>query len=535
MRKEATMKIEKLLLGGPARGVARGALALLFLLAAASGKSQTKPFRVEEATIAGIHAAYKTGQLSSRQLVQLYLDRIAAYDKKGPNINSIITVNPKALEEATQLDAAYQKAGFVGPLHGIPVILKDQIDAQGMPTTMGSVLLQNFYPDKDSTVVAKLRKAGAIILGKATLGEMGGGDTYGSLFGETRNPYALDRTVGGSSGGPGASIAANFATVAVGQEGFASIRRPAAWNSLVGMRPTAGLVGRAGMWDGWPAINGSPGPMARTVEDLAALLDAMVGYDPEDPLSSLGVGHVSGSYTRFLDKDGLRGARLGILRESIGGGSEPESEDFQKITEVFDKAVAELKAAGAEVVDPIVIPNIKELLRKRSEGSEHEEAIQRYFGRNAKPPFASAADMVRSPDFAKLLPRAQQRLKNSPDPSGNYQFLLARQELLLHILKVMADNKLDAIVYKSVEHQPNLISEGMNPPYVSSKGAPALNTFLVFVPAITVPAGFTRDNLPVGITFQGRPYSDAMMIQLAYAYEQATHHRKPPSSVPPLR
>lgn len=529
------MKEKRVFFWRPSQGTAPLALVMLFLLSPALGRSQTKPFRVEEATIAEIHAAYLAGQLSSRQLVQLYLDRIAAYDKKGPSINSIIAVNPKALEDADQLDAAFKKSGLVGPLHGIPVILKDQIDAKGMPTTLGSVLLKDFYPEKDSFAVEKLRKAGAIILAKATLGELGGGDTYGSLFGETRNPYALDRTVGGSSGGPGASIAANFATVAVGEEGFASIRRPSTWNSLVGMRPTAGLVSRTGMWDGWPATNGSLGPMARTVTDLTRLLEVLVGYDSEDPLTSLGVGHVPNSYTQFLDQNGLKGARLGILRESIGGGSEPASEDFRKVTEVFDKAVAELKAAGAAVVDPIVIPNLKELLRKRAEGPEHEEAIQRYFGRNSRPPFRSAEDMLRSPDFSKLSPFAQPRLKYWADPSRNYQSLLARQELLVNVLKVMADNQLDAIVYKSVEHQPNLISEGINPPYINSRGVAGWNTFLVFVPVIAVPAGFTRDNLPVGITFQGRPYSEGTMIRLAYAYEQATHHRKPPPSVPPLR
>src|SRR3990170_2735673 len=210
-------------------------------------------FRLLETTIDDIHRAYKSGQLTSRQLVQMYLDRIEAYDKKGPTLNAIITINSQALEEADRLDAAFKASGLVGPLHGIPVIIKDQADAKG---------------------------------------------------------------------------------------------RPATWNSVAGMRPTAGLVSRGGVYAGWPEIAGSLGPMARTIRDLAILLDAMVGYDPEDPLTSKGVGHVPDSYTKFLDKSGLKGARIGILRESIGHDSEPESEDFKKIVEVFDKAVAELKAAG---------------------------------------------------------------------------------------------------------------------------------------------------------------------------------------------
>src|SRR5437899_2218947 len=315
--------------------------------------SQAQPFRLEETTIDAVHDAYKAGRLTSRQLVQLYLKRIDAYDKKGPAINSIITINPKALEEADRLDAAFKASGFAGPLHGIPVIVKDQMDVKGMPTTLGSILFKDYYPDRDSMVAEKLRKAGAIILGKATLGELGGGDTHGSLFGSTRNPYGLDRTAGGSSGGSGAGLSANFATIAVGEEGFASIRRPSTWNSVVGMRPTAGLVSRGGMFDGWPEVNGSLGPMARTVTDLAKLLDVMVGYDPEDPLTARGVSHIPDTYTKFLDRNGLQGARIGILREPMVQGAEPQAADSGKVRAVFDKAVRELKAAGANVVDPI--------------------------------------------------------------------------------------------------------------------------------------------------------------------------------------
>ena len=201
-------------------------------------------FNILETTIDEIHADYKSGQLTCRQLVQMYLDRIEAYDKKGPAINAIITLNSQALKEADRLDAAFKTSGFVGPLHGIPVVVKDQADAAGMPTTLGSVLFKNYHPVRDCFVVENLKKAGAVILGKTTLGELGGGDTHGSLFGSTRNPYDLERTVGGSSGGSAACVAANFSTVAVGQEGLASIRRPSTWNSIAGMRPTAGLVSR---------------------------------------------------------------------------------------------------------------------------------------------------------------------------------------------------------------------------------------------------------------------------------------------------
>jgi len=275
--------------------------------------------------------------------------------------------------------------------------------------------------------------------------------------------------------------------------------------------------------------------MARTVRNLATLLDVMVGYDTEDPLTARGVGHIPDSYTEFLDKNGLKGARIGILRESIGFHSEPDSEDFKKITEVFDKAVAELKTAGAELVDPIIIPKVKDALTKRSGSPTGGEAsFKGYFGRSKNPPFKSREEASRSPDFHRVVKRSQNRWMSSPEATKHYEYLTTRDEMLTNLLKVMADNRLDAIVHKAMEHQPTLISEGVNPPFIDQKGAPTLNTFLVFVPSIVVPAGFTRDNLPAGICFLGRPYDDGEMIKLAYSYEQATHHRRPPASTTPL-
>ena len=492
-------------------------------------------FNVIETTIEQVHAAYKSGELTCRQLVQLYLDRIEAYDKKGPAINAIISVNSEALKEADRLDAAFKSSGLVGALHGIPVIVKDQADATGMPTTLGSILFKEYFPDRDAFVVDKLKKAGAIILAKATLGELGGGDTHGSLFGSTKNPYELERTAGGSSGGSGASVSANFCTVAVGQEGFASIRRPSTWNSVAGMRPTAGLVSRSGVYAGWPSVNGSLGPMARTVTDLAKLLDVMTGYDPDDPITARGVGRIRESFTTFLDKEGLRGKRIGILRESMGYDADPASEDFTKISEVFDKAVADLIAAGAEIVDPITIPELKADLAKRAtNANDEEESFMLWLNRSKNPPYRSRREAMNKPDFQKVHKRSRDRWMKTPNVQAHYEYLKAREDLMTHVLQVMADNKLDAIVHKAVEHQPTLIKDGLNPPFVDQKGAPHINTFLVYVPSIVVPAGYTRDRLPAGITFLGRPYDDGNMIKFAYAYEQATRHRIPPARVTPL-
>jgi amidase len=505
-----------------------GLVIVLSFLPPRSVQSQDQPFQVMEATIKDVHDAYKSGKVTARQLVQMYLDRIDAYDKGGPMINSVININPKALEEADKLDAA-MRSGFVGPLHGIPIVLKDMIDVAGLPTTYGSSILRNFVPTRDAFVVDKLKKAGAIVLAKVTLGEFAGGDTYGSLFGETRNPYDPLRTVGGSSGGTGASVAANFSTIGIGQEGFASISRPAAWNNIAGLRPTPGLVSGGGM-----------GPMTRTVADLAIVLDVIAGYDPDSPETALAVGHVPETYTKFLDENGLKGARIGILRESMGYFSDPQSADFKSVTGVFDKAVAELRAAGAVVVDPIVIPHLNALLAKRRQGGgrpsgmrtvsaaarERNEEISRYLSQIPNSRYKTLQQAQNGPE---------RRSKGTVGFDGDYsEYRVAQDDLLINTLKVMADNKLDAIVHKTVEHTPTLIRDYTNPPYSNMKGTTHLSTFLGPIATITVPAGFTAEGLPVGITFFGRAYSEAALIKLAYAYEQSTHHRTPPRTTPAL-
>jgi len=508
-------------------------------LAVAPGLTGQSRFQVAERTIDEIHAAMKSGRLTSRQLVQAYLDRIDAFDKKGPAVNCIITVSSKALDEADALDASFKRSGPVGPLHGIPVLLKDEIDTAGMPTTMGTLVFKDYRPARDAFAVDRIRRAGAIVLGKTTLSEYAQGDTYGSMFGVSRNPYDLERTVGGSSGGSGCAVTANFSTVAIGEETLASIRRPGAWNDVVSLRPTPGLVSRSGMWDGYPSPTAQMGPMARTVTDLARLLDAMVGYDPEDPVTALGVGRTPESYTKTLDRNGLKGARLGVLRESIGLSSEPGSDDFKKVDAVFQKNVTELQSAGAIVIDPIVIPNLKPLLAKRAANPAiADESLRRYLARSPDSPFKTREDIARSPELSKSIPASKAAQWTGPlpktDPARWGDYLQAREELTIEIAKVMADHRLDAIVHKSVEHQPTFIKDGINPPFVTNKGVPGLNTFLVFAASITVPSEFTTDNLPVGITFFGQAFSEPALLRLAYAYEQTTHHRIPPKTTPPL-
>lgn len=550
----------------------RGATRLLcaglagLLLSASVTLAQTKApadFPLLETTIADVHAAFKARKLTARQLVQMYLDRIEAYDLKGPAIKCIVTVNPQALEEADRLDAEFAKTGeFVGPMHGIPVLVKDEIDTAGMPTTQGTVMFKDYRPPLDAFAVARLRTAGAIMLAKTTLSEFAGGDTYSALTGNSRNPYALDRTVGGSSGGSGGALAANFGTIAIGEETSSSLKRPAAWGALAGMRPTPGLISRTGMWDGHPVPTAQMGPMTRTVTDLAKMMDIMVGYDPEDPITALGVMHTPKTYTAALDKAALKGARIGVLREPVGGGSRPDSDDFKKVDALFQKALADLQAAGATLVD-IVIPDMKELMSKRgSDPSRNEEALRVYLARNPNSEFKDRADINKHPAMPTSFKAMQAAWRaanpgagggrgefggagyggsgrglgerGAPDPARILEGQRAREQLLQNMAKVMADARVTAIALKAVEHQPTLIEDATTPPFRSNGGVVSINTFMIHTPIITVPMGFTTDRIPAGLAFLGLPFSDAHLITLAYAYEQATRHRRPPASTPPL-
>ena len=515
------------------------------LLLASATSVHAKPFDVMETTVAEVQAAFKAHTLTAHQLVQMYLDRIAAYDQKGPAIDCIVTLNPQAMAEADRLDAEFAKTGkFVGPMHGVPILVKDEIDTAGMPTTLGTTVFRDYRPPLDSFVVARLRAEGAIVLAKTTLSEFAGGDTYSALTGYTRNPYALERTVGGSSGGSGGALAANFGLLALGEETASSLKRPAAWGALAGMRATPGLISRNGMWDGAPVPVAQMGPMSRSVTDLAKLLDAMVGYDPEDPITALGIMHTPKSYTAFLDAGGLKGARIGVIREPIGGNSQPDSADFKKIDALFQKALADLEANGATVVD-IVIPDLQTLSSKRAQDPAlTDESLHQYLSRNPNSKFKTRADIDNDPEMAKSfkakIGQGSGRgvdgagSRATADPAKILESNRAREQLLLNVAKVMADNHVEALAYKAVEQEPNLIADATNPPYKASSGVVLLNTFLIYTPTITVNMGFADDGIPAGLAFLGLPYSEPTLIKLAYAYEQATHHRRPPASTPPL-
>ena len=494
-------------------------------------------FHLLEATIDDVHAALKSGQITCQALVELYLRRIETYNKSGPSLNAIQTINPHALHEAERLDAAMMTSpGSVGSLHCIPVLVKDQVETSDMPTTFGSTLFKDFVPQRDATIVAKMKQVGAVILATTTMGEFGTGH-IGSGVGVLRNTYDPERSASGSSAGTASGITANFATVGIGVDTVGQLRGPAAFGSLVGLRPTVPLVSRHGIMPLNPSMD-APGPITRTVKDAAVLLDVIAGYDPNDLVTAYAFGQVPASYTAFLRKDGLRGARIGVVRDSgvYWANHDPTSDDYKKVRAVINEAIADLTALGADVVDPVKVP---EKFLGHGGSGETEEAINAYLAQHANAPAKTVREIILS---GKVHPRRARSLMGSVGRStndhGHLQRLVTVEEQRQTWLKLMADHRLDAFVYATFDHQPTAIPPDLltNPNAKDEYGRGtnrALSSILGF-PAMTVPAGFTSDGLPVGIEFMGRPFAEGTVFKLGYAYEQGTLNRKPPTSTPPL-
>ncbi len=485
-----------------------------------------KPFVLPEATITEIQLAMEQGKLTSKQLVQMYLDRISKYDDQGISLQAVLTINPEALKIADALDQERAAKGPRGPLHGIPILVKDNFDTSDMPTTAGCLCLKDSIPDQDADQIAKLKEAGAIILGKTNLHEFAFGiTTSSSLGGQTKNPYALDRYPGGSSGGTGAAIAANLAVAGLGTDTGGSIRIPSSFNSLVGIRPTIGLSSRDGIIP-LALTQDVGGPIARTVEDAAILLDATAGYDPDDVATAYSVGRIPESYTRYLDANGLKGARIGVATELFLEGNNQE----KAVSSVVSNAVHELSSLGATVVN-IKIPHLAEINKYPSlSGYEFKFQLNDYLeelGDDA--PYHSLAEIIASGNYDKAQEQSMKArdARESLDTQEYKDIVLKRTSLTREsLLKVMADYNLDAIVYPTSTQPPALIGESQ-----SSGGNNRLSPFSGF-PAITVPAGFTADGLPVGIEFLGRAFDEGTLIKFAYSFEQGTHHRHAPRLTP---
>jgi len=509
-----------------------GAVLAVMLMASGTGaQNSVEPFHLDEATISDVHAAYKSGALTSVKLVQAYLARIRTSDQAGPKLNVVIFLNPRALEEAAALDEDFRKTGkFVGPLHGIPVLLKDNVNTKDMPTTGGSLSLAGYTPSTDAAITQKLRSAGAIILAKVNLHEFAiWGETISSIQGQTLNPYDLTRTPGGSSGGTGAGVAANFAIAGIGTDTVNSIRSPASANNIVGIRPTLGLVSRAGIIP-YSFTQDAAGPLARTVTDAAKMLNVLVGYDPNDPATAWSVGNTEDDYTKFLNAKGVQGKRIGVLRSFFG--TAPINSEVNTIA---NEAIEDLKRSGVTIVE-LNTPDL-DSGKLTSDVSVHlyefKPALNAYLAAG-NTPVKSLEEIIASGKFSPNIKDSITKAESLEMDDAYRVRLQKRAELQQRVMKIMADERLDAIVFP---HQQRLVVP-IGEKQVERNGV--LGSVTGF-PSIVVPGGFSSPTptaalgVPVGIEFLGRPWSEKLLIEIAYGYEQATKHRRPPPAIPPLQ
>ncbi len=506
----------------PARVLALllGSVASCIAGAEEQGEVTMDPFEMD---IPGLQLAMASGRLTAGALVAYYLDRIDRLDRDGPALNAIKTVNADAQRIAEALDGERRAKGPRSPLHGIPVIVKDNYQTEGMATTAGSVLLEGFEPTPDAEQVARLKAAGAIILGKANMHEFAYGITsVGSAFGAVRNPYALNRNPGGSSGGTAAAVAANFATVGMGSDTCGSIRIPAAHNNLVGLRGTQGLSSRRGILP-LSSTQDIGGPLAKSVTDLAIVLDATVGYDPGDVQTARGLGQRPAAFFSALSPAALEGARIGVLEDLL-----LVSPEDTEVADVFGSAVGELKAAGA-TLERVRAPELVEAMDDRPLNGffvlthDFRTDLDAYLGSFENAPVRSLEEVLQAGQHHPAIDESL-RMSAAMDASSELDYLaeLAHREVFRDlVLAVLARNDLDALAYPSVRRKAAPLGEEQP----GSNCRLAANTGL---PAVTVPAGFTADGLPVGLELLGPAWSDARLLALAYAFEQAAGHRRAP-------
>jgi Asp-tRNA(Asn)/Glu-tRNA(Gln) amidotransferase A subunit family amidase len=507
---------------------------LLATAGLARAASAQADFRLEEATLAEIHAAFAGGGLTCRGLVERYLARIAAYDQNGPALNAIVAINPGARAVADSLDRRFRAAGPVGPLHCVPMIVKENFETVELPVTAGSLSLHGFVSERDAFQVRRIKAAGAIVLAKSNMAEFAFSpfETVSSILpGYTRNPYALDRVTAGSSGGTAAAVAANFGAAGLGTDTGNSIRGPSAHQALVGIRSTMGLTSRSGIVPLNLAAD-IAGPMARTVADVVAVFQVVVGADPADSVTRAAARQPAVDYRAALIADGLRGARIGILTQAYRTATtDPE------VIAVFDRAVADLRRAGADVIDGATIDSL-DAWRRNQGGScfpfKHDlnQWLASHHGRT---PVATLEEVIRSrkfhPSIESRLERAQAvALAPDQDPACATRDRF-RANLRRAVLEVMDRLRLDALIYPTWSNPPRRIGD-LNTPAGDNNQLFAPSTGF---PAITVPMGYLRGGiLPAGLQFFGRPWQESVLFRLAYGYEQATRHRRAPPATPPL-
>jgi amidase len=515
---------------------------LIAVLIGSLGASSARGvLELDSATIADVNAAFKAGTLTAEKLVQMCLARIQAYDRQGPGLRAVIAVNPRAIDTARALDAERKAKGPRSPLHGIPIVLKDNIDTADMPTTGGSILLEGSVPPDDAFIVKKLRAAGAVIVAKTNLSEFASGAAHGSLIGQILNPHDLTRTPSGSSGGSGAAIAAAFALVGLGTDTGGSIRGPSTANGIVGLKPTHGLLSRDGIIPLALSFD-TAGPMARSVYDVAAALGVMTGVDSADAATRKSEGRFETEYTKYLEAGALKGARIGIARDFLG--QDPD------VDWVVEAALDAMRREGAMVVDvrfprwlldakgefynairyPEFVAQIADYLA--TVGATYPKNVDQLLERAARVNTLRADGAGPNPGRWALMKR-----EAGSGTLQDYRYTSVRDHALplvrATVEGLLTAQQLDAIVYPTSSRRPALIAA---PPEVpgGGSGSAANIANLTGFPDLIVPAGFTGDDLPVGLSFLGPAFSEGKLLALGYSFEQATKARRLPVHTPKL-
>jgi Asp-tRNA(Asn)/Glu-tRNA(Gln) amidotransferase A subunit family amidase len=506
--------------------------AMLGLAASPARAQQPAPFHLQEATITGVHNAFAAGRLTCAELTRAYLERIDAYNAKGPALRAIITVNPKSMEIAAEMDRQYKgNRSAAGSLHCVPIVLKDNFNTADMPTTAGHVGMKNSQPSADAFTVTRIRRAGALILAKANMSEFArGGMSLSSLGGQVLNPYDLTRTPGGSSGGTGAAVAANLALIGTGSDTGQSIRSPSSANSLVGVRATRGLVSRSGVIPN-SQTQDEVGPIARTVTDAALLLDVMAGYDPGDPITAFATGRIPKSYTHLLREDALKGARIGVITNLFGDGDR-----HREVNRVMAGVISRMESLGATLVR-FDLPEYDVLAPGVATATlEARTVMDRYFstlGPNA--PVRSFAQLVAAKTSAAQKTLEEEfAIVNGMSSQMYKDRMLNRDKLRLAVATKIADLKLDAILYPLQKILVVPITAGdqeeRNGTLANGTGFPAVT----FQGGFSAPSASAPLGVPVGAELLGLDFTEDRLLAYAYAFEQAARVRKPPASTPAL-
>lgn len=500
------------------------ALTIFIFFIGCKTSNEVAVINLNELTIAEIHANFIQNKYTAVQLTQAYLNRLDSLNSK---INALTTINSKAVEIAKALDEEFKRTGKLRPLHGIPIIVKDNYNTKNMPTTGGSLALQNFIPANDAFIIAKMIEAGAIIIAKSNMAEWAFSPrhTESSTAGTTKNLYNLDYVPAGSSGGTAVAIAANIGVLGMGTDTGNSIRGPSAHTALVGFRSTIGLTSRSGIIPLY-LRNDVGGPMCRTVEDATKVLEVIAGFDPLDSVTFFSDGKIPENYTQFLKTDGLKNARIGVLR--FLSNNNPDSE----VTTLFENALRDMQLLGAQIIDSVTIPNFDELSKNQwcaDFRKDIEDYLQTYVKNDTLQTLEDIIRIGTKSNYAKnslnYFLTASGRAVN-PEINCENPFLDKRRIAFRKAIeKVMDNQNLDALVYPSWNNKPAKIAF-FNEEYKGDNSqiiAPHTGQ-----PAFTVPMGFTSNNLPAGIQFLGRMFDEPTLIKLTYSFEQGTKHRKPP-------